>query len=86
MENKPLDERVEALEDNVEKLNSAFPGGDFSGHARYHEMIIEELKSKKDLRKAIIEKVVTGSVWALAFGLFTAVVSYLKDHVFTVFK
>lgn len=86
MENKPLDERVGALETNVEKLNSAFPGGDFSGHARYHEAVIKDLQARGELRKAVIEQVVKGSVWALLIGLATALWTYSKEHLFTVLK
>ena len=81
---KPLNERVEVLEDKVEKIETAFPGGDFTGHARYHAAVIEELQSRKKLREAVMEQLVKGSVWAGLVFLGTVILTYLKDHVFTV--
>lgn len=83
---QPLNERVEVLEDKVEKIETAFPGGDYSGHARYHQAVIEELQSRKKLREAVLEQIVKGSVWGGLLFLGTVVITYLKDHVFTFIK
>lgn len=80
METKTLDERLDIVEEKVENLESAFPAGDYSGHARYHDAIIKDLQDRRELRKAVMEQVVKGSVWALLVGLVTAVWTFAKDH------
>ncbi len=87
MDSKPnLGERVEILEDKVEKIESAFPGNDLAGHCRYHQAVIEELQSRKKLREAVMEQVVKGSVWAGLVFLGTVLITYFKEHVFTFIK
>jgi len=81
-----LGDRVEVLEDKVEKLESAFPNGDVSGHCRYHQAVIEELQSRMKLRQAVIEQLVKGSVWAGLVFLATAILTYSKEHIFTFIK
>jgi len=79
------DERLDSLElwrDDVEKRwAKAFPGGDHEGHRRYHEVMIEELHEKRQLRKAIMEKTVAGLVWAILVGVALACWNYLKAAV-----
>ena len=47
-----------------QKIMSAFPSGDVDGHKRYHETMIEDMQSRKDLTKAIKEKTISGLIWA----------------------
>jgi hypothetical protein len=75
-----IEERLIKVEEKVELISSAFPGGDFSGHSRYHEAIIRDLNDRRDMRKAILEQVIKGSVWALLVGLATAAWTFVKDH------
>ena len=86
METKGVEERLDIVEEKVEALTSAFPAGDYSGHARYHEAIIRDLQDRRELRKAVLEQVVKGSVWALLLGLCTALWTYGKEHIFTMVK
>lgn len=49
-------EKLDELSDKVEDLNKAFPAGDLDGHCRYHQVMIDDIASRKDLTKAIKEK------------------------------
>lgn len=70
--------RLDAMEAQHASMNtalsnalSAFPSGDFEGHRRYHETMIELLAEKRRLRHAVQEKTISGLVWAIivAVGL-----------------
>ena len=55
--------------DLKQKFEKAFPAGDFEGHRRYHEVMIQILDEKRKLRMAIQEKTIGGLVWSALFGL-----------------
>jgi hypothetical protein len=84
MEKLPIEERVDNLEEKVENIEAGFPSQDYSGHARYHQAVIEEIQSRMKLRQAVIEQVVKGSVWAGLLFLCTAVFTYFKEHVLVI--
>ena len=65
-----LSEDVKMLSETVTK---AFPAGDIEGHRRYHEVMIEDIESRKRLTQAIIEKTISGLVWAAVVGIGIAV-------------
>ena len=65
----------------LKQLRLAFPGNDIEGHRRFHEEVIEDLVSRRQLRKAVIEQVVKGSVWAMLITLGAAMWQYFKDHI-----
>lgn len=54
-------ERIGEVESH---LTAAFVAGDFDGHRRAHEQFMADLQSRRELRKAVIEQVIKGSVWA----------------------
>lgn len=67
--------RVEKLEDrleahsavsktNHEAVMAAFPGNDAEGHRRFHETQILILEEKRQLKKAIQEKTISGLIWS----------------------
>lgn len=67
--------RVEKLEDRLEKHSSvsasnhaavmaAFPANDPEGHRRFHETQILMLEEKRQLKKAIQEKTISGLIWS----------------------
>lgn len=66
------EERLDELErwrnDMNKRFADAFPGGDHVGHCRYHQLMIEDIESKKRLRAAILEKTISGLVWAAIVG------------------
>ena len=65
----------------LKALRLAFPGEDLEGHRRFHEEVIEDMISRRSLRKAVIEQVVKGSVWALLITFGAAMWAYIKDHI-----
>lgn len=70
-----IDERLEALErfrhDFEQRWQAAFPNGDHVTHCSYHQLMIEDIRDRKMLIKAVKEKTVAGLVWAgmIAVGL-----------------
>jgi hypothetical protein len=74
------DERLESLErwrDDLEKrFAEAFPGGDHVGHCRYHQLMIEDIDSRKRLRQAVLEKTISGLAWAAVVGAGVAIWNY----------
>ena len=59
-----LRDRVNKLEARVDTIEEAFPAGDFSGHRRAHQALIDDVESRKKLRQAIIEKTISGLIWS----------------------
>ncbi len=76
------DERVDELErwrsDMEKRFADAFPGGDHVGHCRYHELMIEDISARKRLHQAIMEKTISGLVWAAVVGMAIASWHWLK--------
>ena len=70
--------RLEEMERN---MKTAFVGGDYDGHRRAHEQFIADLQARRELRRAVIDQVVKGSVWALLVVVATALWQYLKVKV-----
>lgn len=69
---------LERLDDLERNMKNAFVGGDYDGHRRAHEQFIADLQAKRDLRKAVTEQVVKGSVWAALIFLGTAAWQYFR--------
>lgn len=67
-----LKDDVKDIKGDVEKMCKAFPEGDVEGHRRYHQLIQERTDEVRRLRQAIIEKTVSGLIWAsvIAAALF----------------
>lgn len=74
------DERLSSLErwreDMEKRFADAFPGGDHVGHCRYHDLMIEDINSRKKLRQAVMEKTISGLVWAAVVGAGVAIWNY----------
>lgn len=70
-------ERLDSLErwreDVDRRFAEAFPGGDHVGHCRYHALMIEQLEERRRLRRAIVEKTISGLVWSFIVGAAIAV-------------
>lgn len=79
------DERLDSLErwrdDMEQRFADAFPGGDHVGHCRYHQLMIDDIDSRKKLRQAVLEKSVAGLVWGALVFLGLACWSYFKSLV-----
>lgn len=87
-----IKEKVECIDDRLTRhiieeekqirnmMTEAFPSGDAYGHRLAHEAFIKDMNERHELRKALIEKVATGSVWT-AIGVIVAMTWYwLKGH------
>lgn len=66
-------ERIEDLErwrDEIEaRWKATFPNGDHLGHCSYHLLMIEDIRDRKALIKAVKEKTIGALVWAAMFGI-----------------
>lgn len=65
-------DKLEAL------LKSGFPGGDPEEHRRYHDEVIDFMRERRDLWKAIREKTITALVWSGLLTLGSAIYHYIK--------
>jgi hypothetical protein len=49
-------------------VEAAFPANDAAGHRRYHELMIEDIESRKKLVNALKEKTLGGILWTFIAG------------------
>lgn len=70
-----IEERAKALE---EKIADGFPNGDPRSHRLVHEGYIREAEERAALRKTVVERTVTGVVWAGIVFVAIAVWEYFK--------
>ena len=66
-------EKLDVLGKKIDSMFVAFPQGDFDGHRRYHETMIEMLAERRRLRQAIQEKTISGLIWAALVGVGIAI-------------
>lgn len=66
-------EKLDSMGKKIDTVIAAFPNGDFEGHRRYHETMIEMLTERRRLRQAIQEKTISGLIWAGLVGIGVAV-------------
>ncbi|WZB76776.1 hypothetical protein WJ972_15535 [Achromobacter insuavis] len=75
---------MEALRREMLALSSAvktaFPGGDFDGHRRYHELLIAREEQRQQIRREVITHLLKGSTWAALVGLLWMVLRHAKDY------
>lgn len=57
-------QRLSSIETKIEIIGGAFPAGDFEGHRRYHQSLIEVLEERRALYRSIREKTLIGILWA----------------------
>jgi hypothetical protein len=67
-----IEKRHKTIDEHIVRLHTAFPDNDVEGHRRYHEAINKKLASDEAFRRAIIEKSLTGLVWAALIFLATS--------------
>jgi len=65
-------DKLEAL------LKSGFPGGDPDEHRRYHDEVIDFMRERRELWKAIREKTITALVWSGLLALGSAIYHFIK--------
>lgn len=73
-----LNKRMDTIE---RQFREAFPGGDWSGHRRYHDIQIEMLMSRRRLLQAVMEKSISGLVWALMIVIGLALWKWFRSQV-----
>lgn len=61
-------------------VKTAFPGGDFDGHRRYHELLISREEQRQQIRREIITHLLKGSTWAALIGLLWMLLKNAKDY------
>ncbi|MEK6294169.1 MAG: hypothetical protein V4793_22845 [Paraburkholderia tropica] len=75
------DRKLDEVIRRVDDLHKAFPGGDWDGHRRYHETLIERAEARakfyNDLRSELAKK----GLWALLALIGVALWQYLKSKV-----
>lgn len=62
-------EKLDLVGKKLDLVAASFPSGDFEGHRRYHETMIDMLAERRRLRVAIQEKTISGLVWAAVVGI-----------------
>ena len=65
-------DKLEAL------LKSGFPGGDPEEHRRYHDEVIDFMRERRELWKAIREKTLTALLWSGLLTLGSAIYHFIK--------
>lgn len=79
-----LTELRDTQRDIIQRLDSiarGFPAGDYEGHRRYHEAVIERMELRNKLVRSALEKVVQAGALS-AFGwLAVAMWQYFKLNV-----
>lgn len=70
--------RFEAMQKEMLAISAAvktgFPGGDFDGHRRYHELVIEREEQRREFWRGLALHVAKTSTWAMIFGIFVYLV------------
>ena len=73
-----LEERVEDLEDSMKRI---VPNQDYDGHSIYHSLLIEKERRRAALMDSIIEKSLSGIIWAVVVAMSFAVWNYIKMEI-----
>lgn len=76
-QSRKLDEVIRRVDD----LNSAFPGGDWDGHRRYHETLIAKAEARArfylDLRSDLAKK----GLWVVILSVGAMAIRYAQTHI-----
>ena len=73
--------RLSSIESKVDMVAAAFPGGDFEGHKRYHQALIQTLEEKRAFYRSLKEKTLLGILWALVVWLGMAIWHELANNI-----
>lgn len=71
---KKVDEAIRRIDD----LHKAFPGGDWEGHRRYHEAMIDRIEKRTKLYDEMLEELSKKGMWALIVFIGAAIFYYVK--------
>ncbi|MGE8632106.1 MAG: hypothetical protein ACN6P8_01215 [Achromobacter piechaudii] len=71
---RETDAKFEALQKEMLAMSAAvktgFPGGDYDGHRRYHELVIEREEQRKQFWQGLLLHIAKTSTWAMLAGVF----------------
>ena len=73
-----LEERIEDLEDFMKRI---VPNQDYEGHSMYHQLLIDKERRRAALVDSIMEKTLSGLIWATVLTIGLAVWNYIKLEV-----
>ena len=59
---------------------SGFPEGDPILHREYHKERIELIKTQKALKRAVLEKLVSGGAWSALLAMAAALWMWIQSH------
>ncbi len=59
---------------------SGFPDGDPILHFEYHKEQIELMKTQKALKRAVLEKLVSGGAWSVLLAMAAALWMWIQSH------
>jgi hypothetical protein len=75
------DRKVDEAIRRIDDLHKAFPGGDWEGHRRYHEAMIERIEARSKLYQDLRTELAKKGLWAVVIGIGTAIWFYFKSKV-----
>lgn len=75
------DRKVDEVIRRVDDLHKAFPGGDWEGHRRYHETLIERAEARTRFYNELRAELAKKGLWALIALLGVALWQYFKSRV-----
>ncbi|MNL41808.1 hypothetical protein D3C87_1642320 [compost metagenome] len=58
-------------------VRTGFPGGDYAGHRRYHELVIEREEQRKQFWQDLLLHIAKTSTWAMLAGVFIYLVAFI---------
>lgn len=60
-------------------VKTAFPEGDFDGHRRYHEILIQKEERRQEFRQGLMLHIAKTSTWACIVGLFVFLAPVVRN-------
>ena len=82
---RDTDARFDALQKEMlavsASVKTGFPGGDYDGHRRYHELIIEREEQRQIIRREVITHLLKGSTWVALGGLLVMALRIAKEWI-----
>lgn len=72
------DRKVDEAIRRIDDLHKAFPGGDWEGHRRYHEVLIDRIERRAKLYDAMLEELTKKGMWALIVFVGGAILYFIR--------
>lgn len=67
--------------ETMDMFRRAFPDGDLAGHQRFHQQLMDDAKTRRDIRNEVLKKLAAGSAWSAVVFFGYRAIDLLKDHV-----